>query len=125
MKLYLSLVDIIIIIITIMQIRTLKKQSKAYSEPQQIDLPNSCWCPGEEKRGYQLLTRELEVPLPPLILHDSKSSKQNFATLSPDENSKLTNWIELPNTGLATDLNKIEVTRMKDFETEVKDLPNF
>ena len=42
MKLYLSLVDIIIIIITIMQIRTLKKQSKAYSEPQQIDLPNSC-----------------------------------------------------------------------------------
>ena len=32
------------------------------------------------------------------------------------------NWIELPNPGLAKDLNKSEATRMKDFETEVKDL---
>ena len=35
------------------------------------------------------------------------------------KNEKLTNWIELPNPGLAKDLNKIEVRRMKDFETEV------
>ena len=42
--------------------------------------------------------------------------------MPPDENSKnekITNLIELPNPGLAKDLNKIEVTRMKDFETEV------
>ena len=32
------------------------------------------------------------------------------------------NWIELPNPGLAKDLNKSEATIMKDFETEVKDL---
>ena len=100
-----------------------KKQSKEYSEPERIDFPNSCWCHGEDIRGYQILTSELPVPLPPLFWHNSKISKQNCATLSPDENSTLTNWIELPNPGLAKDLNKIEVTRMKDFETEVKDLP--
>ena len=31
----------------------------------------------------------------------------------------------MPNPGSAKDLNKTEVTRMKDFETEVKDLPKF
>ena len=41
------------------------------------------------------------------------------------KNEKLTNWIELPNPGLAKDLNKIEITRMKELETEVKDLPKF
>ena len=35
------------------------------------------------------------------------------------------NWIELPNPGLATNLNKIEATKMNDFETEVKDLSKF
>ena len=45
--------------------------------------------------------------------------------MSPVENSenvRLTNWIELPYPGLGKDLNKIGVTKMKDFETEVKDL---
>ena len=45
--------------------------------------------------------------------------------MSPDENSKnkkLTNWNELPYPGLAKDLNKTEVTKMKGFETGVKDL---
>ena len=48
--------------------------------------------------------------------------------MSPDENSnnkKLMNWIELPNPGLATNLNKIEATKMNDFETKVKDLSKF
>ena len=31
----------------------------------------------------------------------------------------------MSNLGLAKDLNKIEVTRMTDFETGVKDLPKF
>ena len=65
-----------------------KKQSKAYSKPQRIDLPNSCWCHEEEIRGCRVLTHELEVPLPLLFQHDRKISKQNFAVLSPDENSK-------------------------------------
>ena len=49
--------------------------------------------------------------------------KQNFATLSPDENSKnikLTNWIELPYPGWAKNLKKIGVTKMKGFKTGVK-----
>ena len=48
--------------------------------------------------------------------------------MSPDENSnneKLMKWIELPNPGLAKNLNKIEATKMKDFKTEVKDLSKF
>ena len=65
-----------------------KKQSKAYSKPQRIDLPNSCWCHEEEISGCRVLTHELEVPLPLLFQHDRKISKQNFAVLSPDENSK-------------------------------------
>ena len=85
----------------------------------------SCWCHEEELKRYRVLTRELEAPLPPLFRHDRKILKQRFATLSPDENpknEKLTNWIELPYPGLARDLNKIEVTKMKGFETGVKDL---
>ena len=31
----------------------------------------------------------LDTPLRPLFRHDRKVSKQNFATLSPDENSKI------------------------------------
>ena len=65
-----------------------KKQSKAYSKPQRIDLPNSCWCHEVEIRGYRVLTHDLEVPLPLLFQHDRKISKQNFAVLSPDENSE-------------------------------------
>ena len=105
-----------------------KKQSKAYSKPQWIDLPNSFWCHGEQIRGYQVRTRELEAPLLPLFPHNRKISKQNSTTLSPDENSKienLTNWIELPNPGLAKDFNKIEVSKLKGFETEVNDFCKF
>ena len=35
------------------------------------------------------------------------------------------NWTELPNPGLAKDLNKIEVAKIKGFETKVKDLCKF
>ena len=101
---------------------------RIYQKLRYHGLPNSCWCHGVEIRRYPALTRELDVPLPPLFRYDRKISKQNFSSLSADENSKkekLKNWIELPNPGSAKDLNKTEVTRMKDFETEVKDLPKF
>ena len=55
-----------------------KKQSKAYSEPQQNDLPNSYLCHGEKIRGYQVLTHELEVPIPPFLRHDRNISKQSL-----------------------------------------------
>ena len=58
-----------------------------------------------------------------------KNFETKVATLSPGENSgkneKITNWIELSNLGLAKDFNKLEVTRMKVFETGVNDLPKF
>ena len=80
------------------------------------------------EKEYQVCPCGLEAPLPPVFWHDRKISIQNFATLSSDENSKLkklTNWIELSNPGSAKDLNKIEVTWMKGFETEVKNLCKF
>ena len=61
------------------------------------------------------------------LLAWQKNFKTKLATFSPDENSKnekLRNWIELPNPGLAKDLNKIGVTRMKDFKLKLRIYPS-